>query len=241
MEYIIRKVIDGPAPKSLQPDRLRLLMHGAGGCGKAFILRAAAHSLRESGHGVVIAVFTGAAVFNINGVTLHQCCALPVLNNNYGFSADAPPPSGARLANLKRLWSKARALFIDEISFVSSEMWECVDKNLRLACEMPTVPFGDAVTAGDQIQLPPPRGLPIFANVSLWPLFELIELQGNHRAARDPHWAALLGRVRIGQWTEVDIADLQGRLVRRGQAASGARHLHVSKAADGEMLIRVQK
>eukprot|EP00971_Amphidinium_carterae_P263715 5231918-Amphidinium_carterae.1 len=88
MEYIIRRVIDGLAPKAPELERLRLIMHGAGGCGKSFVLRAAAHKLRESGHGVVLAAFTGAAAFNINGVTLHQCCALPVLNNSYGFATD---------------------------------------------------------------------------------------------------------------------------------------------------------
>eukprot|EP00971_Amphidinium_carterae_P269019 5337152-Amphidinium_carterae.1 len=238
MEYIIRRIIAGSAGKDPHTERLRVLMHGAGGCGKSFVLRAAAHKLRESGQGVVIAAFTGAAAFNINGITLHQCCALPVLNNSYGFASDVPPPSGARLANLKLLWSKAKALFIDEISFVSSEMWTCIDKNLRLARDQPAVPFGGVhiVASGDLYQLPPPKGLPIFANVALWTLFELVEMTGNQRAAQDPHWAALLSRVRVGKQTDTDVKTLKARVVRSNRAVRPcpkALHLYATRAAAG--------
>eukprot|EP00975_Prorocentrum_lima_P026343 5536741-Prorocentrum_lima.AAC.1 len=87
--------MEGPSTRSPSQDRLRLLVHGPGGCGKSFVLKAAAHKLRESGRGVVIAAFTGAAAFNVGGVTLHQCCALPVVNKSYGFASDVPPPQGA--------------------------------------------------------------------------------------------------------------------------------------------------
>ena len=48
-----------------------------------------------------------------------------------------------------------------------------------------------------------PTGLPVFAS-KLWELFELCELEGNQRAARDPAWAALLARVRVGKHTKED-------------------------------------
>eukprot|EP00971_Amphidinium_carterae_P057351 1133862-Amphidinium_carterae.1 len=35
------------------------------------------------------------------------------------------------------------------------------------------------------------------------------ELDGNHRAARDPGWAQLLARVRVGDHTDEDIAALE--------------------------------
>eukprot|EP00971_Amphidinium_carterae_P228535 4532768-Amphidinium_carterae.1 len=115
-------------------------------------------------------------------------------------------------------------------------MWTWVDRNLRLARELPCVPFGGVhvVTAGDLYQLPPPKGLPIFANVALWTLFELIELPGNHRASKDPAWAALLARLRVGKWTADDITTLQQRVVRkqtRLRPLEGALHLYATRDA----------
>ena len=62
-----------------------------------------------------------------------------------------------------------------------------------------------------------PPGLPIFAS-KLWGCFELCELEGNQRAAKDPEWAALLARVRVGQQTEQDIQILQSRVVNKHSA-----------------------
>ncbi|CAJ1385560.1 unnamed protein product [Effrenium voratum] len=181
---------------------------------------------------------TGVAAFNINGVTLHTCCSLPVRNNSYGRAVDVPPPRGAQLANLKTVWSKAHALFIDELSFMSEDMTQRIDANLRLAREMPHIPFGGihVVLFGDLYQLPPPGGLPIFAS-PLWNLFELCELRGNHRAAKDPEWAALLARVRVGEWTEADVAAIRARVVReRNQVrpAPAAVKLYATRAAVAE-------
>ncbi|CAJ1367210.1 unnamed protein product [Effrenium voratum] len=239
LNYVVYSVMHGEKTfDSTSSHRLRLIIHGAGGCGKSVVLRASAHKLRESGRGVVIAAPTGVAAFNINGVTLHTCCSLPVRNNSYGRAVDVPPPRGAQLANLKTVWSKAHALFIDELSFMSEDMTQRIDANLRLAREMPHIPFGGihVVLFGDLYQLPPPGGLPIFAS-PLWNLFELCELRGNHRAAKDPEWAALLARVRVGEWTEADVAAIRARVVReRNQVrpAPAAVKLYATRAAVAE-------
>ena len=76
-------------------------------------------------------------------------------------------------------------------------------------------------------------GLPIFAS-KLWPLFELCELEGNQRAAKDPEWAALLARLRVGQWTDADVETLRSLVITRGSArmpAPGAVHLYGTRAA----------
>lgn len=154
----------------------------------------------------------GSATSNAGGVTLHQCCALPVVSYTCGFSADVPPPTRAVLEN-KALWNNVVALFVDEISFVSKEMLERMHQHLRPARCLPAVPHGGIhlVVFGDLYQLPPPAGLPVYAAPLLRSLFELSELGGNHRATRDPGWAALLGRVRVGAWTEEDLERLRAR------------------------------
>eukprot|EP00971_Amphidinium_carterae_P264413 5245255-Amphidinium_carterae.1 len=45
----------------------------------------------------------------------------------------------------------------------------------------------------------------------VWQLFMVCELNGNHRAARDPPWAQLLARVRVGEHTDEDIEALKRR------------------------------
>ena len=223
MQYILRRIVDArPQALALGPGRLQLLVHGPGGCGKSFVLRAAAHKLRESGHGVVIAAYTGAAAYNVGGVTLHQCCGLPVTNRSYGqHTEDALAPQGAQLENLRLIWSHANVLFIDEISMVSAELFRLMDRNLKTARSRKDQPFGGVhvVAFGDLYQLPPPRNLPVYAALHLWKLFELCELEGNHRAASDPAWAQLLGRVRVGAWTEDDIRTLHSRVVGRAGGA----------------------
>ena len=218
MQYILRRIVDAsPQSMALGTGRLQLLVHGPGGCGKSFVLRATAHKLRESGFGVVIAAYTGAAAYNVGGVTLHQCCALPVTNRSYGqHVGDAVAPQGAQLENLRLIWANANILFIDEISMVSAELFMQVDKHLRLV-RRSDLPLGGVhlVAFGDLYQLPPPKNLPIYAALHLWKLFELCELAGNHRAALDPSWAQLLGRVRVGAWTDDDIDTLRSRVVRK--------------------------
>ena len=73
--------------------------------------------------------------------------------------------------------------------------------------------------------------MPIFAS-KLWSVFELCELEGNQRAGRDPEWAALLARLRVGQWTEADIQTLKGLVLnKRGKRrpAKGAVHLFATR------------
>ena len=131
-------------------------------------------------------------------------------------------------------------LMVDKLSFVSSDMLDRIDQHLRLARDMPYIPFGGlhVVFIGDLYQLPLPGGLPIFAS-KLWPLFELCELDGNQRAARDPAWAALLARVRVGQWTQEDIQTLESMVLKKygnRKPAAGAVHLVATRraVADGK-------
>ena len=239
MEYIIRTVTDNPNTKAGHSTRrLRLLLHGPGGCGKSVVVRAAAHMLRQSGKGIIIAAPTGVAACNVNGVTLHQCLALPVVNRSHGKACDAPLPRGAHLAALQELWAQVSVLIVDEISFISAFMFDRIDQHLRMARNIPDIPFGGlhVVFSGDLYQLPPPGGHPCFCS-SLWCFFELCELEGNQRAAQDPEWAALLARVRVGTWTEDDIRMLRSLVIKKNgkqQPATEAVHLYATRKAVAE-------
>ncbi|CAK0812778.1 unnamed protein product, partial [Prorocentrum cordatum] len=210
----------------------RVLLHGPGGCGKSVVICAVARLLRTEGHGVALAAPTGCAAFLINGCTLHSCLHLPVENRSFGHASDAPPPSGPALEHLIEFWKPVRVLVIDEISMVSSEMLARIDARLQIYKRQPGVPFGGLhlLLCGDLYQLPPPKGQPAHAAVQLWKMFLLCELEGNHRAARDPAYAALLERVRKGLHTEADLATLRTRL-RKPPADSRAPHLLATRKA----------
>ena len=161
MQYILRSVLEGPASKDKNSmERLRLLVHGPGGCGKSVVTRAVAHMLRQGGKGTVLAAPTGVAAFNINGMTLHSSLLLPVKNKSYGKMCDVPLPRGEQLAWLQGFWKHVDVLMVDELSFISSEMLERMDQHLRLARDMPHLPFGGVhiIFIGDLYQLPPPGG-----------------------------------------------------------------------------------
>lgn len=162
MEYILRSVLEGPNSKdrgNIQ-ERLNLLVHGPGGCGKSVVTRAAAHMLRQSGRGVLLTAPTGVAAFNINGTTLHFSLQIPVQNKSYGKVGDVPLPRGERLAILQSHLKHVDVLMVDEMSFVSSDLLERMDQHLRLARDMPHHPFGGVhvIFIGDLYQLPPPGG-----------------------------------------------------------------------------------
>ena len=68
----------------------------------------------------------------------------------------------------------------------------------------------------------------------MWELFELCELEGNQRAGKDPAWAALLARVRVGKWTEEDIQVLESLVIPKYSGRSpapGAVCLYATRAA----------
>ena len=91
VQYILSCVLDGPGSKDkASMERLRLLIHGPGGCGKSVVNKAAAHMLRQGGKGTVLAAPTGVAAFNVNGITLHSSLLLPVENRSYCKVCDVP-------------------------------------------------------------------------------------------------------------------------------------------------------
>ena len=210
IDSVLRSASDPQSPK------LRLLIHGPGGSGKSFVLRAAAHAVRQAQRGVIIAAYTGAAAYQAGGVTLHSCLGLPVVNKSYGqHESDVPPPHGARLQQLKDLWRPVSLLIIDEMSLVSTKLLSRIELHLRhVKSHGSHLPFGglNVVMIGDFYQLPPVLDHPMFYDMNLFKQFKLFELVGNHRAAGDPEWAALLGRVRKANHTEEDMRALNSRV-----------------------------
>jgi len=125
---------------------------GAAGTGKTYLLNSFTTYLTENSVEPVIVAPTGIAASHLGGQTIHSFFAI-------GIREDIDDEFVASLYEKKHLrtrFSKLTVLIIDEISMVSPELFEGMDKILR-EFKMAFLPFGgvQVVLSGDFFQLPP--------------------------------------------------------------------------------------
>jgi ATP-dependent DNA helicase PIF1 len=124
---------------------------GHGGTGKSWILRKLCGIIRSSGKRLAITAPTGAAAFNIGGVTINKFAGTGIETENIGKMI--------AMASKKRtaiIWRTTDILVIDEISMVSGIFFE----NLNIVAQTirrSSLPFGGIrlFLLGDFLQLPP--------------------------------------------------------------------------------------
>ena len=118
-----------------------------------------------------------------------------------------------------------KILIIDEISLVDADMLYKIDLRLREITQM-GVPLGNIAifVLGDLMQMCPisgrfiflePRNTQFFLTSEidpLWPKFECINLEINHRQGEDKDYADMLNRIRVGKQTSDDIQKLKERV-----------------------------
>lgn len=125
-----------------------IFITGRAGTGKTAVLRAFAKSTKKK---MIVAASTGIAALNAGGQTLHRLA---------GVGTALPADMGVDLHKVKskRLWLKGiHTIIIDEISMVSADLMDSVDRNLRYIRDNHDQPFGgiQIVMFGDPYQLPP--------------------------------------------------------------------------------------
>lgn len=125
-----------------------IFITGRAGTGKTAVLKAFAKTTKKK-H--VVAASTGIAALNAGGQTLHRLV---------GVGTALPADLGLDLPKVKskRLWLKhVRTIIIDEVSMVSADLIDSVDRNLRYITGIWDQPFGgiQIVMFGDPYQLPP--------------------------------------------------------------------------------------
>ena len=126
-----------------------LFITGRAGTGKSTLLR---HLTEHSKKQIIVCAPTGVAALNVGGQTIHSLLKLPL-----GVIADAPLRQSAEL---KRMLGKLDLLVIDEISMVNADLMDAIDRSLRQARGVRSVPFGgvQVVMFGDPYQLAPVPG-----------------------------------------------------------------------------------
>jgi ATP-dependent DNA helicase PIF1 len=121
---------------------------GPGGSGKTTIIRELSSSISKN---LSVTAMTGAASVLINGTTLHSCLGI-------GLGNGTKHELLVKIRNSRKLtkkWETLEMLIIDEISMLSSELFDKLNylaKNIRNS----KTPFGgiQLVLSGDFLQLP---------------------------------------------------------------------------------------
>jgi ATP-dependent exoDNAse (exonuclease V) alpha subunit len=142
-----------------QKDALEVLkigknvfLTGAAGSGKTYLLNSYISFLRERGVGIAVTASTGIAATHIKGVTIHAWSGIGIKDQLTDYDLDA-------LESKEYLWKrydKTEVLIIDEVSMISSNTLDCVDRVCKLF-KRNEEPFGgmQVIFSGDFFQLPP--------------------------------------------------------------------------------------
>ncbi len=192
----------------IESTRDHVFVTGRAGTGKSTLLETFIVSTDRS---VMVCAPTGVAALNVGGQTIHSLFRLPI-----GLIADHDlddPP-----AELRRMLATVDTIVIDEVSMVSADLMDAIDRRLRQARARPAEPFGGAqvVMFGDPYQLAPVPGRDEgerayyadhyrsiwFFDARVWQQADLriVELQAIHRQ-HDADFRAMLTAVRHGTVT----------------------------------------
>jgi ATP-dependent exoDNAse (exonuclease V) alpha subunit len=182
-----------------------LFITGRAGTGKTTLLHEFVETTAKS---VAVCAPTGVAALAVGGQTIHSLLRLPlgiIGDRELGF---IPKESLAVLANLD-------ALVIDEVSMVSADVLDAIDRRLRQAKRRRNSPFGgiQMIMFGDPYQLSPVVSgqaekayfqdhyrSPWFFDATVWSATEMtmFELDTIHRQA-DGEFRSVLNALREGR------------------------------------------
>lgn len=132
-----------------------LFYSGAAGTGKSYLLGIMIGELRKKygDHAVTVTASTGLAAINVGGTTLHSFAKI-------GMGYDDAEMMIQRVnknPEIKAKWRQTKVLIIDEISMITPEFFNKVDRLARVIRHRKEVPFGgiQLILTGDFFQLPP--------------------------------------------------------------------------------------
>ncbi|KQX05097.1 MULTISPECIES: ATP-dependent DNA helicase [unclassified Leifsonia] len=199
--------------EAIEATRDHVFVTGRAGTGKSTLLN---HLNWHTEKQIVIAAPTGVAALNVGGQTIHSLFRLPI-----GLIADHDIDQNDAT---RKLLNTIDTLVIDEVSMVSADLIDAMDRSLRQARKKPFTAFGgvQVVLFGDPYQLAPVPGdaderayftdhyrSMWFFDAKVWQEADLriFELGQIHRQ-NDAEFRHMLNAVRHGQVT----AEVGGRL-----------------------------
>lgn len=190
-----------------------VLLTGAAGTGKTYVLNQFIRRAKRSGKYVAVTATTGLAATHLNGTTIHAWSGIGV--------HDHMDRHGIRSLGKTRqeLLKKADILIIDEISMLHDFRLDMVDEILRVVRDNPE-PFGgvQVVLSGDFFQLPPVNrndsrqgSFVISSQVWLQNVFTVCYLEKQYRQSEDQYYTDILNGIRAGTLMRSQLQALQAR------------------------------
>ena len=174
------------------------------GCGKTCFVSGVTWHLRAQQRIIVnIAASALAATLLPGGRTAHSALHIPIPTNSFSFC-------GLKSSE-RNLIQQCSVIFYDEVSMVSQEVADCIDRSLREIMSEPKLPFGGKIVCflGDFKQLlpvVPGRSNQItIKNCEWWNLCRVFRFTKNWRAAQNPEFARLLEDVGNGKMASVPV------------------------------------
>lgn len=189
---------------TLEHSNENLFITGRAGTGKSTLLGYFRSTTKKN---VIVVAPTGVAALNVKGQTIHS-----FFKFKPGVTMHDVKKITAEID--QKMYKKMDMLIIDEISMVRSDMFDCIDRFLRLNGKDPKQPFGGVqiVVIGDLFQLPPVVGpgeqyifetkyeSPYFFDADAYKQgsFQVIELSHVYRQ-HDPVFINILDKIRTGE------------------------------------------
>lgn len=129
------------------------LLTGSAGTGKSFVVNFLLNFLESQGVSVGKSATTGVAALQIGGSTIHSWAGIGLANTDFKTIAQGVWRNKKAVARIKY----TKVLFVDEVSMLSGNIFEIIDKMFRTVRLVKDKPFGgiQVIFSGDFLQLPP--------------------------------------------------------------------------------------
>ena len=214
---LLRDMKQGVALGVMQAGK-SIFLTGQAGSGKTYILNKYIDYLRAREIEPTITASTGIAATHIGGVTIHSWAATGIKSQLTDYDIEL-------LQEKQYLWKRfesAKVLIIDEISMISPDHLDSIDRILR-AFRFNAEPFGglQVIFSGDFFQLPPVQKRGSHTDpekryawhADVWSKLDLTicYLEEQHRQSGKSRLNSVLNEIRAGSVSEDSMNLLRGR------------------------------
>lgn len=228
-----------------------IFLTGRAGTGKSTLLRYFRATTKKN---IVVLAPTGVAAVNVQGQTIHS-----FFKFGPGITEDQVKKKYGRGTEI---YKKLDAIVIDEISMVRADLFDCVERFLRLNGPDPEALFGGVqmILIGDLYQLPPVvtnEDRVIFEEHYKSPFFfdakclenadfDVVELIHVYRQ-QDKNFIEILDAIRLSVATDAQITEINKRVLEGTDSKSSDFHISLvptnamARDINNEELSRIKK